>query len=251
MVDTYGAPYPKEEDPDETISQGGYASHIRAHEYFTFPIPDAIPSHLAAPMLCAGLTTYSPLVRAGVGPGKNVAIVGLGGLGHFAVMWANALGAEVTVISHSPSKKDDALKLGAKHFVSSKDKDWAKPLAFSFDFVLNTADMTHTFDISEYLSICKVNAPFHQVGLPDEPLPPIKPQMFMSNGSSIGASHIGNRPECLAMLKLAAEKKLHPMVETVSISEKGCAEAVQRVADNKIKYRFTLVDYDKAFGTTN
>ncbi len=79
MVDTYGAPYPKEVDPDETISQGGYSSHMRAHEYFVFPIPDAIPSHLAAPMLCAGLTTWSPLVRAGVGPGKKVAIVGLGG----------------------------------------------------------------------------------------------------------------------------------------------------------------------------
>ena len=248
MPDTYGAPYPKSVDPEETLSQGGYASHMRAHEYFTFPIPDAIPSHLAAPMLCAGLTTYSPLVRAGVGKGKKVAIVGVGGLGHFGIMWANALGAEVTAISHSPHKKDDALKLGAKHFVSSGDKDWAKDLAFTFDFVLNTADMTHTFDIPSYLSILKVNAPFHQVGLPDEPIKDLKPQMFMSNGSSIGASHIGNRPECLAMLKLAAEQKLFPMVETIPISEKGCAEAVQRVADNKVKYRFTLTEYDAAFG---
>ncbi|KAI0160123.1 alcohol dehydrogenase [Xylariaceae sp. FL1272] len=248
MVDTYGAPYPKEVDPDETLSQGGYSSHIRAHEYFVFPIPDEIPSHLAAPMLCAGLTVWSPLVRAGVGPGKSVAIVGLGGLGHFAVMWANALGAEVTVISHSPHKKDDALKLGAKHFVSSGDKDWAKPLAFSFDFVLNTADMTHQFDISAYLSTLKVGCQFHQVGLPDEPIKDLDPKMFMPNGSSIGASHIGNRPECLAMLKLAAEKKLFPMVETVPISEKGCAEVVERVKNNDVHYRFTLTDYDKAFG---
>ncbi|KAH9904351.1 alcohol dehydrogenase [Xylariomycetidae sp. FL2044] len=248
MVDTYGAPYPKEVDPNETISQGGYASHIRAHAYFVFPIPDAIPSHLAAPMLCAGLTVWSPLSRAGVGPGQQVAIVGLGGLGHFAVMWANAMGAEVTVISHSPSKKDDALKLGAKHFVSSGDKDWAKPLAFKFDFVLNTADMTHTFDLAAYQSTLKVGKQFHQVGLPDEPIPDLKPQMFMANGSSIGASHIGNRPECLAMLKLAAEKKLHPMVETLPVGEKGCAEAVERVKNNKVRYRFTLVDYEKAFG---
>lgn len=249
MVDTYGAPYPKEVDPDETISQGGYSSHIRAHEYFVFPIPDAIPSHLAAPMLCAGLTVWSPLKRAGVGKGQKVAIVGLGGLGHFAVMWANALGAEVTVISHSPSKKDDALKLGAKHFVVSTEDGWEKPLAFTFDFILNAADMTHQFDLTKYLSLGKVNTTFHQVGLPDEALPPIKSQMFMSNGSSIGASHIGNRPECLEMLKLAADKQLFPMVETLSISEAGCKEAVSRVADNKIKYRFTLTDYDKAFGT--
>ncbi|KAK8050470.1 alcohol dehydrogenase (NADP+) [Apiospora phragmitis] len=248
MVDTYGAPYPKDVDPNETVSQGGFSSHIRAHEYFVFPIPDGIKSHNAAPMLCAGLTTYSPLVRAGVGSGKKVAIVGLGGLGHFGVMWANALGAEVTVISHSPNKKDDALKLGAKHFVNSGDKDWAKPLAFTFDFVLNTADMTHTFDLDSYLSILKVGCQFHQVGLPDEAIPNLKPQQFMANGSSIGASHIGSRPECLAMLKLATEKKLDPMVETIPISEKGCAEVIERVKTNKVHYRFTLTDFDKAFG---
>ncbi|KAI1865740.1 hypothetical protein JX265_008063 [Neoarthrinium moseri] len=248
MVDTYGAPYPKDVDPDETISQGGYASHIRAHEYFVFPIPDAIPSHAAAPMMCAGLTVWSPLVRAGIGPGKVVAIVGLGGLGHFAVLWAAALGADVTVISHSPHKKEDALKLGAKHFVSSGEKDWAKPLAFKFDFVLNTADMTNTFNLDEYLSILKVNCRFHQVGLPDEPIKELKPQQFMANGSSIGASHIGSRPEMLAMLKLAADKKITPMIETLPVSEKGCAEAVDRVKNNKVHYRFTLTDYDKAFG---
>ncbi|RMZ85563.1 hypothetical protein DV737_g593, partial [Chaetothyriales sp. CBS 132003] len=247
QVDTYGAPYPKSEDPDETISQGGYASHVRAHEYFTFPIPDNIPSESAAPMMCAGLTVWSPLVRSGVGPGKQVAIVGFGGLGHFGVIWANALGAEVTVISHSPHKKDDALKLGAKHFVVSSGDNWEKPLAFKFDMVLNTADMTHTFDIQKYLSICAVNAHFHQVGLPDEALPAIKAQQFMANGSSIGASHIGSRPEMLAMLKLASEKNLLPMVETLPVGEEGCAEAVERVSKNKVKYRFTLVDYDKAF----
>ncbi|RMZ87709.1 hypothetical protein DV736_g5064, partial [Chaetothyriales sp. CBS 134916] len=247
LVDTYGAPYPKSEDPDETISQGGYASHIRAHEYFTFPIPDNIPSEFAAPMMCAGLTVWSPLVRSGIGPGKQVAIVGFGGLGHFGVIWANALGAEVTVISHSPHKKDDALKLGAKHFVVSSGDDWEKPLVFKFDMVLNTADMTHTFDIQKYLSICAVNAHFHQVGLPDEALPPIRAQQFMANGSSIGASHIGSRPEMLAMLKLASEKNLRPMVETLPVGKKGCAEAVERVSKNKVKYRFTLVDYDKAF----
>lgn len=249
MVDTYGAPYPREADPDETVSQGGYASHIRAHEYFVFPIPDAIPSHAAAPMMCAGLTVWSPLVRAGVGSGSKVAIVGLGGLGHFAVLWAAALGADVTVISHSAHKEDDARKLGAKHFVNSNDEGWAEPLAFSFDFVLNTADQTNEFDIDSYLSILKVNCRFHQVGLPDKPLPTLKAQQFMANGSSIGASHIGSRPEMLSMLKLAAEKKIAPMIETLSISEQGCAEAVERVKNNKVHYRFTLVDYDKAFGS--
>ena len=247
-VHTYGSPYPKELDPDETISKGGYASHIRAHEYFVFPIPDNLPSEFAAPMLCAGLTVWSPLVRAKMGSGKKVAVVGLGGLGHFAVMFARALGAEVTVISHSPHKKDDALKLGATEFVVNDGPDWARPYRFTFDLVLNTADMTHKFNIPDYLSLCKVNGSFHQVGVPDAPLPPLQIQALMSNGCSISGSHIGNRPECLSMLKLAGEKKLFPIIETIPISEAGISEAVSCVAKNKVKYRFVLTDYEKVFG---
>jgi len=199
-------------------------------------------------MLCAGLTTYSPLVRANTGPGKKVAVVGIGGLGHFGVLWANALGAEVYAISHSPSKKDDALKLGAKEFISTADKDWAKKWEFTFDFILNTADMTHTFNMTEYMSTLAVNGTFHNVGLPDEPLPQIMAQDFMSNGSKIGGSHIGSRPEALAMLKLASEKNIKPMIETIDISEKGCKEAVERVQKNDVHYRFSLVGFEKAFG---
>lgn len=130
-------------------------------------------------MMCAGLTVWSPLVRANTGPGKKVAIVGIGGLGHFAVMWAAALGAEVYAISHTADKKEDAMSLGAKGFILSNEEKWAEPYAFEFDFVLNSADMTNEFDISKYLSILKVGGQFHQVGLPDEALPEIKAQMFM------------------------------------------------------------------------
>lgn len=248
LTDTYGAPYPKSEDPDETVSQGGFASHIRVHEYFTFPIPDGIPSHEAAPMMCAGLTVYSPLVRLGAAPGKKVGIVGVGGLGHFAVMWAAALGCETYAISHSPDKKDDALKLGAKEFICTKEKNWAEPWAFFFDFIINAADMTQEFNMTEYMSTLNIGGHFHQVGLPDEPLPQMKAQDFVSNMASISASHIGCRPEALAMLKLAAEKNLHPMIETIPISAKGCSDAVQRLKKNDVRYRFTLVDFDKEFG---
>jgi alcohol dehydrogenase (NADP+) len=229
------------------MSQGGYSSHIRAHEYFVFQIPDELPSHIAAPMLCAGLTVWSPMIRAGIGKGKKIAIVGLGGLGHFGVLFASALGAEVTVISHSPKKKEDAFKLGADKFVVNDHEDWAKPLAFNFDMVLNTADMTHKFDIPSYLSICAVNGTFHQVGIPDEALSPFKVTAFMPNGSSISASHIGSRPEMIGMLKFAAEKGLSPMVETIPISEQGCREAVEKVSQGQGRYRFTLTDYDVAF----
>ena len=102
-----------------------------------FKIPENLDTAIAAPMLCAGLTTYSPLVRLGCSPGKKVGIVGIGGLGHFALMWAHALGAEVFAISHTKDKEEDAKKLGADHFIYSGDKDWAKPYAFKFDFILN------------------------------------------------------------------------------------------------------------------
>jgi alcohol dehydrogenase (NADP+) len=119
-VDTYNAKY-----PDGHEAQGGYSTAIRAHQRFVFPIPESVTSEDAASMLCAGLTVYSPLTRNGCGPGKQVAVIGLGGLGHYAVLFAVALGAEVTVISHSPKKKEDALKLGAKHFVSTgEEENW-------------------------------------------------------------------------------------------------------------------------------
>lgn len=245
-IDTYGAPY-----PDGTIAQGGYSSHIRAHEYFTFAIPDSIPSHEAAPMMCAGLTVYSPLVRAGVGPGKKVAIVGIGGLGHFAIMFARALGADVTAISHSPDKKSDALSLGAHRFVSSREKDWAQALAFEFDFVLNSADAMMKggpMNIKDYLSILAVNGTLHHVGLPDGPLPELMAQDMAANGCKMGTSHIGCRTEMLAMLKLVQEKGLHPMVETVPVGEEGCKKAVVGVHENQVRYRYTLVDYETAFG---
>lgn len=153
-------------------------------------------------MLCAGLTVYSPLVRLGAGPGKKVAIVGLGGLGHFAVLWASALGAEVYVLSHSPNKKEDALKMGAKHFVVTSEKDWHKDLAFTFDFILNwsvlmsrhvyvtcvltlstcSADATHKFNLKDYFGTMKVMGRFHNVGLGDHPLPEMMAQDFAGNG---------------------------------------------------------------------
>lgn len=171
-----------------------------------------------------------------------------GGLGHFAILYAKALGADVYVISHTKGKKDDAMKLGAKEFIYSGDKDWHKPYAFKFDHILNCADATDKFDLQQYMSTMKVWGRFHNVGLPDAPLPEMKAQLFAPNGSSIGASHIGNRPEMLAMLKLCSEKNIKPMIETLDISEAGCAEAVTRVQKNEVRYRFTLTGFDKAFG---
>lgn len=164
-------------------------------------------------------------------------------------MWASALGAEVYVLSHSPDKKEDAMKMGANHFICTKDKDWFKPLAFKLDFILNCADATDKFNLSEYFGCMKVMGRFHNVGLPDKPLPQLMAQDFAPNGCYIGASHIGNRPEMLAMLELASKQNIKSWVQTIPISAKGCSEAVTRVYNNdNVRYRFTLVDFDKEFG---
>ena len=199
-------------------------------------------------MLCAGITTFSPLWRAKVGPGKKVGVIGVGGLGHFGLLWAKALGAEVYALSHSPSKKDDALAMGAKEFIVTTDEKWTEKWAFTFDFLLNTADMTHTFDIPGYLSTLNINGCFHNVGLPDYPLPQFKAQVFATNGCTMGGSHIGSRPEMIKMFEIASKQQVKPYIETLQVSEDGCKEAVTRVKNNKVRYRFTLTGYDKIFG---
>jgi len=246
MVDTYGSEYEKQEGG--VVSQGGYSSHVRANEYFVFKIPEQLEDEIVAPMLCAGITVYSPLVRLGCGPGKKVGIVGMGGLGHFAVMFAHALGAEVTVISHSPSKKDDAFKLGAKDFVTTDTKDWNESYKFKFDMIISTADNLSEETLSTCLSTLKIMGHYHSVGLPDHKLT-LNVQSLMPNGSYLGSSHIGNRQEMEAMLALAAKQNIKSWVETIQIGEEGCKEAVERVKESEgVRYRFTLVGFDKVFG---
>jgi alcohol dehydrogenase (NADP+) len=160
-----------------------------------------------------------------------------------------ALGAEVYVLSHSPNKKDDALKLGAKEFICTNEEKWAEPWNFTFDIILNCADATHKFKLPDYFSTLKVNGTFHMVGFPDKPLPELMAQDFAPNGCYIGASHIGNRPEMIEMLDLAAKQNIKSWVETIDISEKGCKEACERVYNgDNVRFRFTLVNYDAVFG---
>lgn len=245
QMDTYGAVWPD----TGIVTQGGYSSHVRTHEYWTYPIPDAIPSASAAPMLCAGITTYSPLVRNGCGPGKKVAIVGLGGLGHFGVLWAKALRAETWVISRSHSKEADAKKMGADGFLATQDKDWNEAHKMTFDLIVSTANsFGDGFDMGAYLALLDVHGKWISVGLPEEATLQIKPQDFMANGCLIGASHLGSRREMLDMLKLAADKKIDSWVESVPISAENLAKTIERLEKNDVRYRFTMVDYDNEFG---
>ncbi|KAI9832291.1 MAG: hypothetical protein M1819_004469 [Sarea resinae] len=262
---TYNSPY-----PDGTISQGGYASHMRAHEYFTFPIPAALSSTTAAPLLCAGITVYSPLVRAGVGPGKKVAVVGIGGLGHYALLLSKALGADTYAISHTADKEALALSLGAKAFICTatdddgkdgddEDKDgedgskrtpkWQEPWAGTFDLVLNASDANPALDVPAYLSTLVVNGTFHHVGIPDQAArpAPLGAGAYMGGGWKVGASHIGSRREMLEMLQLVSRKGIEGLVEEVAVGEDGCREAVERVRRGDARFRVVLTGFADAF----
>jgi len=199
-------------------------------------------------MLCAGLTAYSPLVRNGAGPGKKVGIVGMGGIGHFGLMFSKALGAETYAISRSHSKEADAMKMGADGFLATADKDWNKEHIMTFDLIVCTASSTEGMDLSQYLALLDVHGKFVSVGLPEGSGQEVKAQDFLSNGCLIGASHLGSRKEVLAMLQLAVDKKVESWVEEIKISKEGLASALTRVHNNDVRYRFTLTGYEDVFG---
>lgn len=200
-------------------------------------------------MLCAGLTAYSPLVRNGTGPGKKVGIVGLGGIGHFGLMFSKALGAETWVISRSHAKEADAMKMGADGFLATQDQDWNKDHIMTFDLIVNAANSD--LDMSPYLALLDVHGRFVSVGLPEGDGVKIRPQDLISNGCLIGASHLGSRKEMLAMLQLAAEKNIKTWVEEIPISSENLTKSLSRLHKGDIRYRFCLVGYDDEFGTRN
>lgn len=213
FIDTYNDKY-----LDGSRSFGGYSSHIRCHEYFAFKIPEKLETAPAAPMLCAGITTYAPLKKNFGGPGSKVGIIGIGGLGHFAIMWAKALGYKVYVFSRGNKKKDDSFKLGADYYFDSTAKGFGQSLCYKLDLVLSCSSSSKNLEIDVYLSMLKVNAKFISLGLPEESFT-VKAQSFVKNGCFLGSSHLGNRQEMIEMLNLAAEKNTRTWNETISISE--------------------------------
>src|SRR5690606_18409163 len=163
MTQTYGSPDPKGGPVDQTITQGGYADRITVDQNYVLSIPDSIPLDAAAPLLCAGITTYSPLRHWKVGPGSKVAVIGLGGLGHMAVKLAAAMGAEVTVLSTSDRKKADAERMGAKHFLINSDKAAMKAAGESFDLIINTVSATH--EIASHVNLLARDGTMVMLGL--------------------------------------------------------------------------------------
>lgn len=224
-------------------SYGGYATYQRVPSFFTVKIPDEIPSSLAAPMLCAGVTTYAPLKFHNVGPGKRVGIIGLGGLGHFGVMWAKALGADqVVCVSRSSSKKEDAMKMGATDFIATaEDPEWLNKNRSSLDVILCTASSAD-MPFNEYLSLLDLDGVFIQVGAPDDGLPQIQQFPLIFNRIKLTGSLIGSPDDIREMFKLAVEQKVQPWVKEIPM--KDANQAILDFEAGKPRYRFVLKNED-------
>ncbi len=220
-------------DGEETM--GGYSQQVVVSERFAVRIPDALELDVAAPLLCAGITTYNPLKRWGAGPGTKVAVVGLGGLGHMGVQFAVALGAEVTVLSQTLSKKADSEKFGAVDHRATSDEATFTDLAGTFDLILNTVSANLPLDA--YLGLLKPNGAMVNVGAPSNPS---DFQMFSLIGGSkaLAGSNIGGIPQTQEMLDFAAEKGIASQIEKISADQVN--EAYDRVVKSDVRYRFVI-----------
>jgi len=226
--------YNSREQDGKTLTYGGYSTRITADENYVLRIPQSIPLAGAAPLLCAGITTYSPLVYFGVKAGQQVAVVGLGGLGHMGVKIAKALGAEVTVLSHSPNKREGALRLGAHDFVATRDAEAFKKNAGRFDFILDTVSADH--DYNAYLGLLRRNGTMALVGLPNPT--PLAAFALITGRKRLAGSMIGGIRETQEMLDFCAKHGLASDVEVISIDRIN--EAFERTVKGDVRYRFVI-----------
>lgn len=217
------------------ITYGGYSNQIVVNEDFVLRVSDTLPLDKVAPLLCAGITTYSPLKRWNIGKGHKVAIVGLGGLGHMAIKFARSFGAEVTLLSTSPSKQQDALSLGAHHFAVTTDELQVQKLSGSFDFILDTISCKH--DLNIYLSMLKTHGSLVYLGIDPEPSQIALVSMVFT-GRTVAGSLIGGIAETQEMLNYCAENNITADIELIDIKDINLAW--ERMLQKDVKYRFVI-----------
>jgi uncharacterized zinc-type alcohol dehydrogenase-like protein len=222
-------------DVDGTITQGGYSEAIVTNENYVVRIPEGLDPAKAAPLLCAGITPYSPLRHWGAGPGKRVAVVGMGGLGHMGVKLAVALGAEVTVLSRGTKKRDDALAFGAARYVDTTDPEAFGALKGSLDLIINT--VSAGLDITSYLQLLDVDGALVNVGAPAEPFS-VPAFSLIPARRTLAGSTTGGIGEIQEMLDFCAEHGIHPETELVGATEIN--EAWERVLSSDVRYRFVI-----------
>lgn len=230
MVGTYNA-----RDYEGVPTMGGYSGKIVVDENYVLRIPENLSLDATAPLLCAGITLYSPLKHWKAGPGKNVAIVGLGGLGHMGVKLAHALGAEVTVLSQSLSKQSDGKRMGADHFYATSDPETFKTLKNSFDLVINT--VSAKMDWNSYLNLLKLDGTLVILGIPPEQVP-IGAFPLIDGRRSLAGSMVGGIPEIQEMLDFCGRHNVASDVEVVPIQQIN--HAYQRVLKSDVRYRFVI-----------
>lgn len=222
-------------DKEKKPMMGGYSSQIVVDQKYTLHVPSTIPLSNAAPLLCAGITTYSPLRLFNVGKGTRVAVVGLGGLGHMGVKFAVAMGAEVTVLSTSASKEKDAKRLGAHHFVVTTEKQNIGALANRFNFILDCASAPH--DLNMYLNMLDRDGVLVLVGVPPEPMS-VAPFSLIANRRRLVGSMIGGLEETQEMLDYCGENGISSDVEVIAM--KDTQAAYERVIKGDVRYRFVI-----------
>ncbi|NEM97537.1 NAD(P)-dependent alcohol dehydrogenase [Pontibacter burrus] len=227
--------YSSYERDGKTITYGGYSSHIVVDENYTLKVPKNLDLARTAPLLCAGITTYSPIMQWQIGKGHRVGIVGLGGLGHMAVKIAAAKGADVTVLSTSPNKEQDARDLGAHNFAFTKDPETLKSLRNSFDFIIDTVSAPHDYNL--YLSMLKRDGTMILLGAPPEPSPVAGFSLIARRKRLVG-SMIGGIPETQEMLDFCAEHNIMSDIELIPIAEINTA--YERMLRSDVKYRFVI-----------
>ncbi|MDA0563812.1 NAD(P)-dependent alcohol dehydrogenase [Streptomonospora sp. S1-112] len=230
MVPTYAGT-----DRDGTTTQGGYSTHVVVDADYVLSVPEGIDPAAAAPLLCAGITTYTPLRRWGAGPGKRVAVVGLGGLGHMAVKIAHALGAEVTVLSQSLKKREDGLRLGADDYHATSDPETFTRLAGRFDLIVNT--VSADIDVNAYLGLLAVDGAMVNVGVAPGPLT-FDGFLLVGSRRVLTGSMIGGIALTQEMLDFCAEHGIGADVEVVSADRIN--EAYERVLASDVRYRFVI-----------
>ena len=228
---TYNAP----DRVDKKITMGGYSSQIVVSENFVLKVSDKLPLEGVAPLLCAGITTYSPMRHWKVGKGHKVGVLGLGGLGHMAVKLAASFGAEVTMLSTSPGKEPDAKRLGAHHFVMTKDPEQLKGLNNYFDFIIDTVSADHDYNF--YMNMLNTNGVMICVGAPPNPAQVSAFNLILQRRSLVGSS-IGGLPETQEMLDYCAEHGITSDVEVIDI--KDINEAYERMLKGDVRYRFVI-----------
>ena len=219
----------------KTIAQGGYSTAIVVHEDYVLKLPDNLDMAGVAPLLCAGITLYSPLKHWGAGPGKKVGIIGLGGLGHMGVKFAVAMGAEVSVLSHSANKEQDAKTMGAHNFILTKDETVFDKYKMHFDLLINS--VSAPLDLNQYLNMLKLNGSIVMVGLSGQPYP-IDAFQMLSQRRRIAGSMIGGMPETQEMLDFAGKHNIVSDIEVINADYIN--KAYDRVVASDVKYRFVI-----------